>query len=101
MERHGFVGRLKPEFRDAYIDAHNNISPELVSRYRRAGVHRIMLFLLDETLFMYIEVQNWKAAQAALAKDPLDIAWQKLVGPMKDPDFREMQEIFRMELPSR
>ncbi|HEV8132536.1 MAG TPA: L-rhamnose mutarotase [Acidobacteriota bacterium] len=97
MERHGFVARLKPEFREQYIEAHNNISPELVSRYRRAGVHRILLFLFDEALFMYMEVENWKAAQAALGQDPLDIEWQKLVSPMKDPDFREMHEIFRME----
>ncbi len=97
MERLGFVARLKPEFREQYIEAHNNISPELVSRYHQAGVHRILLFLLGEALFMYMEVDNWEAAQAVLTKDPLDIEWQKRVGPMKDPDFREMEEIFRMD----
>ncbi|HEY3132355.1 MAG TPA: L-rhamnose mutarotase [Acidobacteriota bacterium] len=97
MQNYGFMAGLKPEFRDAYIDAHNNISPELVSRYHRAGVHRILLFLLDGSLFMYMEVDNLDAAQAALAEDPLDIEWQKRVGRMKDPDFRKMEEIFRME----
>lgn len=97
MQRHGFVARLRPECREPYIDAHNNISPELVARYRQLGIRNLSLFLLGDVLFMCLEAENWAAAQAALAKDPLDLAWQKLVRPMKDPDFAEMAPIFHMD----
>ncbi len=51
---------------------------------------------MAETTIKAIEADDFDAARAALAADPLDQAWQQQVGPMKDPDFQPMAEIFRL-----
>ncbi|MGE0130452.1 MAG: L-rhamnose mutarotase [Blastocatellales bacterium] len=97
METKAFVARLKPECKEDYIEAHNSFSSELRARYRAAGIHQIRLFLLGAELFMYVEADDYEKAQAALAEDPLDQIWQERVGPMKDPDFQPLTEIFRLD----
>ncbi len=97
METKAFVARLKPGRKEDYIKAHNNFSPELRARYRAAGIHQIRLFLSGEQLFMYVEVDDYEKARAALAEDPLDRRWQQEVGPMKELDFQPLTEIFRLD----
>lgn len=96
MDKKAFVARIKPGNRDAYIKAHRNLSAELKKRYLKAGIHQIRLFLLDDQIFMYVEAEDYEAARAVLAEDPLDQQWQEHVGPMKDPDFEPLIEIFRL-----
>ena len=96
METKAFVATLRPERKEAYIEAHNSFSSELRARYRDAGIHQIRLFLMGEQLFMYVEADNYELACAALAEDPLDQSWQQRVGPMKSPDFQPLMEIFRL-----
>jgi L-rhamnose mutarotase len=96
MERKVFLTRLKPEFREQYIDAHDNFSPELRQRYFEAGVRQISLFLFKDELFMYVEAESFERLGAALADDPLDNAWQQHVGPMKDSESHEFVEIFHL-----
>lgn len=96
MENKAFLARLRPERKRDYIKAHNNFSAELRAKYHAAGIRQIMLFLLGEQLFMYVEADNYERARAALAAEPLDQQWQQQVGPMKDPDFEALTEIFRL-----
>lgn len=97
MERKAFLTRLKPEFREQYIEAHDNFSAELHARYAQAGVRNISIFLFEDKLFMYIEAEDFAKAGAVLGDDPLDKAWQEYVGPMKDSAGIELPEIFHME----
>lgn len=97
METKAFVARLRPECIEDYIEAHNSFSFELRARYRAAGIRQIRLFLLGAELFMYVEADDYGKAQAALAEDPLDQSWQRRVGPMKNPDFQSLTEIFRLD----
>ena len=96
MERKAFVTRLKPEYRDQYIEAHNKFSSELRARYVLAGVRNISIFLLEDQLFMYLEAESFEEVQEALVNDPVDIAWQQHVGPMKGPETYEAVEIFHL-----
>lgn len=96
MEQIAFVARLRPECKDDYIDAHQKFSAELKEKYLAAGVHQILLFLQGDQLFMYVEADDYEKARASLASDKLDQVWQKQVGPMKDPDFEQLSEIFRL-----
>lgn len=97
METKAFVARLRPGRKEDYIEAHNSFSSELRARYRDAGIHQIRIFLLGDQLFMYVEADDYEKAQAALAEDPLDQIWQERVGPMKNPDFQPLTEIFRLD----
>jgi hypothetical protein len=53
--------------------------------------------LLEDHIVLIVEAEDHERLQAAMAHDPVDLAWQKHVGPMKDGDWREMQEIFRAD----
>jgi L-rhamnose mutarotase len=97
MERKAFLTRLNPGYREQYIEAHKNFSPELKSRYLRAGVRSISIFLLDDQLFMYVEADSFEKLQATLVNDPVDLAWQQYVGPMKAPETHELLEIFNFQ----
>ena len=97
MEQIAFVARLRSECKDAYIEAHRNFSPELKEKYLAAGVRQILLFLRGEQLFMYVEADDFEKAQAFLASDQLDQLWQQQVGPMKEPDFQPLTEVFRLQ----
>lgn len=97
MERHVFVTSLKPERREEYIDVHKRVPPELISRYRQAGIEKLSVFVHENLMVLYVEATNLQAAQAALVNDPVDVEWQKLVTPMKDPKGpQELTEIFYM-----
>jgi L-rhamnose mutarotase len=97
MERKAFLTRLKPEFREQYIEAHNNFSAALHERYVQAGVRNISIFLFEDHLFMYVEAEDFARVSAILENDSLDIAWQQHVGPMKDSLSFELMEIFHLE----
>ena len=96
MEQKAFVARLKPECKDDYVEAHDNFSPALREKYQAAGFQQILLFLQGDQLFMYVEAHDYEKAHESLANDPLDQLWQQQVGPMKDPDFQPLTEIFRL-----
>jgi len=96
MERKAFLTRLKPEFREQYIEAHNNFAAALHARYVDAGVRNISIFLWEDQLFMYVEAEEFARVSAVLANDPLDNAWQQHVGPMKDSESAELLEIFHL-----
>lgn len=98
MERHAFVARLNREHRDQYIDAHRNVPPELLARYRQAGIRNISVFLHEDLLFLYLESDDYAAALAALENDPIEREWDKLMSPMLGAGgYREGAEIFHMD----
>lgn len=98
MERRAFVAQLKPAHRDEYIRLHQQVPSDLLARYRQAGLWNISIFLHDDSLFMYLEAENYAAASAALENDPIDLKWQEIVGPMQGPGgFQELPEVFHMD----
>jgi L-rhamnose mutarotase len=82
MERHAFVARLNGEQREAYVAAHRNVPPELLARYRQAGIRSLSIFLHEGLLFLYLESDDFAAAVTALENDPIEREWQKLTSPM-------------------
>lgn len=97
MERHAFFARLKPGFQEAYIEAHQNVPPELMALYRRAGIQSMSVFLPEDALFLYLECADFKNAIALLASDPVEREWRERIASMLDgSDFRELNGIFRM-----
>ncbi len=96
MQQSIFIARLKPEFKSVYIEAHNNFAAALREKYLAAGIQQIRLFLRDDQLVMIVDADDFEKARTMLAEDQLDQAWQLKVGPMKNPDFQAMEEIFRL-----
>jgi L-rhamnose mutarotase len=98
LERHAFIAQLNPGHRKQYIEAHRHVPPELLARYREAGIRNTSIFLYEDLLILYLECDDYFAAVAALEKDPSEIGWQKLMSPMLHADgYRECIDIFHME----
>lgn len=72
----GLRTRLKPGSEQAYIEAHDNIWPEVRDNLRRVGVRRYLIFQDGLDLFHAIECSDWDAAVQELAEDPVDQRWQ-------------------------
>jgi L-rhamnose mutarotase len=97
MERRAFLLRLKPEYTEQYIEAHRNVWPELLERYRKAGIKRLSVFALESMLFLYLEADNFESTDAALAGDEVEIKWQQFMHPMFEPDSEQsLVEVFHL-----
>ena len=68
--------RLKADQVDAYIDAHDNIWPEVVENLKRVGVTQWLIFRDGLDLFHAVTCEDWDAALEALREDPVDQRWQ-------------------------
>jgi len=98
MERHAFMAKLNPGCRDQYIDAHRNVPPDLLARYRQAGIRNLSVLLQEDLLFLCLESDDYDAALAALENDPTEREGQRLMSPMLDASgYRECVETFHME----
>lgn len=74
-----FVGlrtRLKPGAEQAYKEAHDAISSELLEAQRTAGIKRWVIYRDGLDLFHSVEAEDFDAAIAKLAEDPVDVRWQ-------------------------
>ena len=99
MQRKVYRTTLKPERRQEYIEAHQNVSTDLMRRYREAGMHLCAVYMLGDELVLMVDAEDIKQTSAILAEDPVDRVWQAFVGPMKvDGDWQEMKELFYADL---
>jgi L-rhamnose mutarotase len=84
MEHVGLRTRLKAGCEQAYIRAHEEIWPEVLANLRAVGVHRYLIYRDRLELFHAIECDDWDAAVAQLAKDPVDQRWQAAMAELTD-----------------
>jgi L-rhamnose mutarotase len=90
-----YLTKLKPERRADYIEAHHNVSSDLMRRYREAGMRVCAVYLLHDYVVLLADADDHEKTAAILAADPVDREWQSFVGPMKaEGDWQEMQELF-------
>jgi L-rhamnose mutarotase len=98
MEKRVSLTRVKPEYREKYIEAHRNVPPEVLRRYRAAGMKHCSVHLLGDQLVLITEVEDQGAFDRAMKDDPVDRVWQDWVGPMKDDsDWQRMECVFTVD----
>lgn len=104
MEYVGLRTRLKPGREEAYARAHDEIPPAVLENLRRVGVHRYLIYRDGLDLFHAIECEDWEAAVAELARDPVDQRWQAAMAELTEvsADFSgegkdQLELIFRFE----
>ena len=99
MERRVSITRLKPEFREKYLEAHRNVPEQVLARYRELGMANCSVYLLGVDLVLVTEAESHAALDAALLNDPVDKEWQEFVRPMKaDEDWQHMTQIYHVDL---
>jgi L-rhamnose mutarotase len=81
-ERVGLHTRLRPGAEARYDGLHRAVWPEVLAAIERAGVERWLIFRDGLDLFHYVECDDYDAAIAALAGDPVNVRWQAEVAPL-------------------
>ncbi|MFR9727049.1 L-rhamnose mutarotase [Streptomyces sp. MS19] len=76
--------RLKAGKEAEYDRVHAAIPPELAERLRAAGVLDWRIWRSGRELFHEIEVTDYRAMRAALADDPVNLAWQTRMAELLD-----------------
>jgi L-rhamnose mutarotase len=83
MQRISFLIHLLPGADPAeYLRRHDEIWPEMLAALRDAGIHNYSIFRHGETLFAYLECEDFARMAATLASDPVNARWQEYMRDM-------------------
>ena len=104
MERVGFTMRLLPGAEAEYRRRHAAVWPEMLAALKAAGARDYSIFIRDDDLFAYLEVEDFGAFRAAMAANPVNDRWQadmaSLIDPLTDPAtgfHRRLDEGFHLD----
>jgi len=81
MARHFFKLQCLPGTEAEYVERHKRVYPDLLEAFRRVGIRSYSIFMQENRLYAYMEVDDFDAAMKALATDPANVRWQEY---MKD-----------------
>jgi L-rhamnose mutarotase len=81
-ERVGLHTRLRAGAEDAYDELHRAVWPDVLAAIERVGITRWLIFRDGLDLFHYVECDDYEAAIAELAGDPVNVRWQAEVAPL-------------------
>lgn len=104
MERVGFAIRILPGQEGEYRRRHAAVWPEMLDALKAAGCRDYSIFIRGSDLFAYLEVDDFAAFRASMARSPVNARWQAemvaLIDPLTDPatGFHErLEEIFHLD----
>ncbi len=106
MTRVGSIFKIKPELKDEYKKAHDEIWPELAKAIKDAGISNYSIyFRKDGTLFSYLETDNYEKAMKELAKTDVNTRWQKHMEKyfikedksILGPEIEILEEVFHLD----
>jgi L-rhamnose mutarotase len=101
VERVCFLLHVRPDRLDEYRARHREVWPEMLDALRDAGWRNYSLFLGDDGLLVgYVEVDDFGAAQRAMAQTEVNDRWQRDMAPFFDARADEtlvrLQEVFHL-----
>ncbi|SEO90408.1 L-rhamnose mutarotase [Paenibacillus sp. OV219] len=79
MERVSFVLQIDESNREAYIERHKQVDPELLKAFGEVGIKTYSIFMDGGRLFAYMEVENFAEAMSALERHPANVQWQQFM----------------------
>ncbi len=106
MGRAAFVFRMKPEMKDEYKKAHDEIWPELAKVIRDSGIKNYSIFFRkDGTLFAYLECDDVKKSFDFIGKTEVNERWQKYMDKyfvkedknILGPEIEWLEEVFHLD----
>ena len=101
-QRSAFVLRVRPDKVDAYVEAHRNVWPELLTALRGAGIRNYTIFRNGNEMFGYFESDDLEAAAAYMEEQEVNARWQDAMAELLEervPDAGPptLEEIFRLD----
>ncbi len=107
MQRVGFTFKIKPELRQEYEKAHDEIWPELAKAINDYGMHNYSIyFRKDGTLFAYLEVEgDFTKQMEEFSKLDVNSRWQKCMDrffvkedrSILGPEIEMLEEVFHLD----
>jgi L-rhamnose mutarotase len=106
MKRTAFIFRIKPEMKEEYKKAHDEIWPELAKAINDVGIKNYSIFFrTDGTLFAYLECDDYDRAIGILSKTDVNAKWQNYMNKffVKDdpnilgPQVEMIEEVFHLD----
>lgn len=106
MQRVGFIFRIKPELKDEYKKAHDEIWPEMAEAINICGARNYSIFFREDgTLFAYLEVDDFKSYKEKISIMDVNRRWQKhmerfFVKENKNllgPEVEMLEEVFHLD----
>ena len=106
MNRYGMVFRIRPELKEEYKKAHDEIWPEMAQAIHDSGLRNYSIFFRDDgTLYAYYEAEDAEKSAEYMASQEVNTRWQKAMERyfVKDdpeiigPQIRTLEEVFHQD----
>ncbi len=106
MKRMAFIFKIKPELKDEYKKAHDEIWPDMAKTIKESGIRNYSIFFRkDGTLFACFEAQDCEKSLEYLSRQEVDVRWEKHMDKYfvkKDksilgPESETLEEVFHID----
>lgn len=99
MEHVLFVQKVKPEKRQEYLEAHRKVWPDVLKLIRDSGVQREIIWIRDDTLYVYIMAENFDRALGYQGETKVFQKWLEKMRPLLSEmqDYSEEGRIVKLE----
>lgn len=105
MARVCFVSKVRPDRLDEYRARHAAVWPEMLEALRDCGWRDYHLFLAPDGLLVgFVDVDDYDAAQAAMAQTGVNARWQAEMGEFfvaddtaPDEGMVRLEQVFHLE----
>jgi Uncharacterized conserved protein len=98
MERVSIYFKLKPGTQQEYKKRHDEIWPEMTEALNQAGIHNYSIWNIENVLFSYFEVDNFKNSQKILDINPIYNKWRKYMEDLISIDEKTGQKENYMDM---
>ncbi len=101
-QRTAFVLNVRPEKMEEYVQAHQEVWPEMLDALRSAGIRNYTIFRHGNQMFGYFEADDLAAAERYLASQDVSARWQDTMAEFLEqrvPDAGPpaLAEVFRLD----
>ena len=106
MKRYAFIFKIRPELKEEYQKAHDEIWPELVKAIKDSGIQNYSIFFRkDGTLFAYLESEDPEKSFEYIARQDVNEKWQNAMNKyfikedktILGPEMEEIEEVFHLD----
>ncbi len=101
-QRSAFVLRVRPDKIDEYVEAHQNVRPEMLAALHEAGIRNYTIFREGNLVFGYFESDDLEAAAAYMGAQEINARWQDTMARLLEDRVPNagpptLEEVFRLE----
>ncbi len=106
MKRFAFIFKIKPELKDEYKKAHDEVWPDMAKAINDSGIRNYSIFFREDgTLFAYLEAEDPEKSFEYIAKQEVNERWQKAMEKyfvkqdtsILGPEIQAIEEVFHID----